>query len=64
MEEQYQKQGYELKSSPPTVRFTEEFVFIDFESSIPGWYISMEPYTPEVKRERQVEINRGNVSTL
>ena len=61
MEEQYQREGYDLKSSPPTVRFTEESVFIDFKSSIPGWYISMEPFTPEVK-ERQVEINRGNIS--
>ena len=63
MEEQYQTQGYDLKSSPPTIRFTDESASIDFKSNIRGWYISMEPYTPEVK-ERQVEINKENISTL
>ena len=60
MEEQYQREEYYLKSSPPTVRFTEESASIDFKSSVPGWYISMEPFTPEVKREK-LETKRGNV---
>ena len=54
VKEQYEKEGYTIKRSSPTIIFTDKSASVECDpDDIPGWYRSEEGIFTSVRKERE-----------